>query len=43
MLELNKLYHNAGFEFIGFDLDADYHAAANERLEAERAQLRMAF
>lgn len=33
--------HNAGLEFVGFELDKHYFAAANERLSAEMAQLRL--
>lgn len=33
--------HNMGFDFVGFEIDADYYAAATERLEAERAQMRL--
>lgn len=31
--------HNAGFQFWGFEIDADYYAAASRRLEMETAQL----
>lgn len=30
--------HRLGFEYWGFEIDADYYAAANERLEREKAQ-----
>lgn len=30
--------HNLGFEFVGTELDADYHAAAVRRFEAHKAQ-----
>ena len=30
--------HNLGFEYIGFEIDADYHKAATERLESVKAQ-----
>ena len=30
--------HRMGFEFIGYELDAEYHKAASERLEKEKAQ-----
>ncbi len=32
--------HNLGFEYIGFEIDADYHRMATERLEAVKAQER---
>ncbi len=31
--------HNMGFDFIGFEIDQNYYAAAMERLEAARAQM----
>ena len=31
--------HDAGHEYVGFELDADYHAAALERLEAAKMQM----
>lgn len=31
--------HRGGFEFIGFELDADYYRVAKERIDAERAQM----
>ena len=30
--------HKLGFEYIGFELDPDYHKMASERLEAVKAQ-----
>jgi site-specific DNA-methyltransferase (adenine-specific) len=33
--------HKAGHDFIGFELDPDYHAAASERLECEKMQLNL--
>lgn len=33
--------HNMGFDFMGFEIDADYHRMATERLEAVRAQMRL--
>lgn len=30
--------HNAGFEYVGFELDPDYYKAASDRLEAVKAQ-----
>ena len=30
--------HNMGFDYVGFELDADYHKAATERLEAVKSQ-----
>lgn len=30
--------HQMGFEYVGFEIDADYHKAATARLEAEKAQ-----
>ena len=32
--------HRANYDFIGFELDQDYYSLANERLQAEMAQLR---
>lgn len=32
--------YEMGFDYIGFELDPDYYKAANERLEAVRAQVR---
>ena len=31
--------HKAGLDFIGFEIDPEYYAAANERLVAEMAQM----
>lgn len=31
--------HRMGFEYVGFELDADYYRQSNERLESEKAQL----
>ena len=31
--------HRMGFEYVGFELDADYYRQSNERLELEKAQL----
>ena len=31
--------HNAGFDYIGFELDKEYYQKANERLETEKSQL----
>ncbi|OQA37971.1 MAG: Modification methylase DpnIIB [Parcubacteria group bacterium ADurb.Bin316] len=31
--------HRLGFEYIGFELDTDYYNLAQERLEAEKAQM----
>ncbi len=31
--------HNAGFDYIGFELDKQYYEQANKRLETEKAQL----
>ena len=33
--------HRAGLPFIGFEIDPEYYAAANERLTAEMAQMRL--
>lgn len=33
--------HNMGFEYIGFEIDEDYHKMATERLEAVKAQTRL--
>lgn len=33
--------HNMGFEYIGFEIDEDYHKMATERLEAVMAQTRL--
>jgi len=33
--------HNLGYEYIGFEIDPDYHAAATERLEAVKAQTKL--
>ena len=33
--------HQMGFDFIGFEIDPDYHKAATERLERARAQVSM--
>ena len=33
--------HNLGFEYMGFELDEDYHRMATERLEAVKAQIRL--
>ena len=30
--------HNLGFDFVGTELDADYHAAASKRFEQHKAQ-----
>jgi len=35
--------HRGGFDFIGFEIDADYYAAANERLTGEMAQVQFDF
>jgi site-specific DNA-methyltransferase (adenine-specific) len=35
--------HQAGFEFIGFEIDADYHEKATARLDAARAQIQFDF
>ena len=31
--------HDAGHEYVGFELDADYHAAATKRIEEHKAQM----
>ena len=31
--------HRMGFEYVGFELDADYYRQSSERLESEKAQL----
>jgi hypothetical protein len=31
--------HKLGFEYIGFELDADYWKSAKERLEAEQSRI----
>jgi site-specific DNA-methyltransferase (adenine-specific) len=33
--------HNLGFEYVGCEVDGDYFKAANERLEAHKAQMRL--
>jgi site-specific DNA-methyltransferase (adenine-specific) len=33
--------HNMGFEYWGFELDEDYYKAANERLNAVKAQMKL--
>jgi len=33
--------HRAGFDFLGFEINETHYAAANERLRAEQAQLRL--
>ena len=33
--------HNLGFEYVGFEIDADYYKMARERLEAVKAQERL--
>ena len=33
--------HNLGFEYVGFEIDADYYKMASERLEAVKAQERL--
>ena len=33
--------HNAGFDFIGFEIDEHFYNLANQRLSAEMAQLRL--
>ena len=33
--------HRLGFEYIGCEIDEEYYKMANERLEAEKAQLRL--
>ena len=33
--------HNMGFEYIGFEIDKDYHKMATERIEAVKAQTRL--
>lgn len=33
--------HNLGFDYMGFELDEDYHRMASERLEAVKAQMKM--
>ena len=33
--------HQMGFDFMGFEIDPDYHKAATERLERARAQVSM--
>jgi site-specific DNA-methyltransferase (adenine-specific) len=33
--------HNYGFEYIGFEIDKDYYKAAQERLNAHKAQISM--
>jgi site-specific DNA-methyltransferase (adenine-specific) len=35
--------HRHELEFVGFELDPDYYAAASERLRAEMAQTRLSF
>lgn len=31
--------HRAGYEYVGFELDADYYTASKKRLDAEKSQL----
>ena len=31
--------HDAGHDYVGFELDADYHAAATKRIEEHKAQM----
>lgn len=33
--------HNAGFDFIGFEIDEHYYKLAKERMEREFAQMRL--
>ena len=33
--------YNAGFDYIGFEIDANYHALATERINSHTAQLRL--
>jgi site-specific DNA-methyltransferase (adenine-specific) len=33
--------HNLHFDYIGFEIDPDYYAAATERLEAAKAQMKL--
>ena len=33
--------HNLGYEYIGFEIDPDYHAAATERIEAHKSQVKL--
>ena len=33
--------HNLGFQYVGFEIDADYYRMATERLEAVKAQERL--
>ena len=33
--------HNLSYEYIGFEIDPDYYAAATERLEAVKAQVKL--
>ena len=33
--------HNAGYEYVGFEIDEDYYNAATERMEAHLAQMTM--
>ena len=33
---------NMGFEYVGFELDTEYYAAANERLQAVKNQIKFA-
>lgn len=35
--------HRHGLDFVGFEIDPDYYASANERLSAEAAQLTLGF
>ncbi len=35
--------YNLGFDYIGFEIDADYYAAACKRMELERKQMRLDF
>lgn len=35
--------YNLGFDYIGFEIDADYYAAACKRMELERKQMKLDF
>lgn len=34
-------YRQGGLDYVGFEIDEDYFAAAQRRLEEEQAQLRL--
>ena len=35
--------HRAGFDFVGFEIDSEYYAAASDRLTAEMSQIHFDF